>query len=141
MQLFQGTQIAKPTYYDRQPAAFAQAVSNQYSPSGTLTLISYTPAIGRAAYIENVYLGLERNGVAAAASDVQLSISVATANGSGLALRAMIQSNVGGAYDIREGNSLGFISHSDTVSVSIFDGSSGGTTVAQACIKGAEFQY
>lgn len=141
-QVYQTTQIARPTYWDRNPTARAQSTSNVYSPSGTLTLLSYSPPAGKAAYVESVYLGIERGSAPAASGDVQCSASVAMASGgSGLILRATFNTGSSGAVSIAQNSDIGFIAFGDTISITLFDGSTGGTVTAQVCIKLTEFVY
>lgn len=139
---YQTSEIARPEYYDRQPIPVFCAYSNVVAPAGGTIRATYTPPANYAAFVEVVSLSIRRATAAAPAQAAAFYLNfLPFYGGSFIVLFVTFDSNVVG--DVRGDtlSSLGYMAFGDSINLTTFDFSVGGTLQFTGAAKATEFVY
>jgi len=141
-QVYQVSEIARPAYYDRQPISQIPNYNGIVGPHGTTVRVSYSPAFRLAYFIESSLAQVQRITAASAMDVAQTAVIYNPFQGGSIQISAAIlYNNAVRALIQQQLTQFGYMAYGDTISITTFDLSTGGTCQFLGFIKGTEFVY
>lgn len=138
---FQTTQIARPNYYDRNPATNITTVAvGGITPHGSTVRASYTVPADKKAYLDSLWASMIRDGVTGSPGSTVMLIGYVPIGGSVGYLMQLFMNN--GTLWTQVSDvvpAFGYMGPGDHFNVSTTDASSGGTFQFNAGVKRTEF--
>ena len=141
MRIVTSAAAGRPTFYDRNPAP----KSNLYSagavvPHGSTTRWSYTVPAGKKAWVDALFLAVDRAAAAAPAGTIAANINYVPNGGATAVLgQALLINNTVGAMDKLSVTQFGYLGAGDVISATTVDTSTGGSADLTAGAKYTEY--
>lgn len=134
--------VARPAYYDREPAPVTCAYSATHIPHGGTVRATYSPPVGFAAFMETGTVLIRRAAVAAPAQAAAFEVDYLPSGGGSVIVAFLpFILNVVGDNAILPTGVFGYMAFGDTIQLLTFDFSVGGSLQFTGAIKGTEFLF
>lgn len=141
-QIFQVQQIARPSYYDRQPEPATIDYVAVLAPFPNTLVATYEAAFPQAAFIEAINVTMIRS---TAAGVLAVNIVNAQYTGDGvdtaMIMRVFHQSNVVNNLVSQQVTQFGYMGYGDKLDFYAQNGDTGGTVIFAIAMKGIAFIY
>lgn len=141
-QIFTGTEVARPAYYDRQAITAMIDASTHLLPSGQTVRATYAPAFPYAAFVESIYVSIQRATAAAPVNASAIMVRYYPFFGGVITVMALTcTSNVVGFVESDHQPDFGYMAYGDAIKLETFDIDTGGALDTYASMKATEFRY
>jgi len=120
--------VARPNYYDRNPASVQSVYQADIAPNGNTERFTRTIAAGKSGYIESLYCGAYRSSAAAVLGTVVAFIETVTSDATPAYKSYIIYSSATlNSQTFQSATSVGLLQAGDIIRGYQFDTSTGGT--------------